>query len=255
MAPGEMDFCTVTLRLYAELRDPPSGGEEARERTLRLARGATVSECLDALALSRERVDLILVNGASAGFSKTLSEGDRLTLYPVFESFDISPIQRLRGRPLRRPRFVLDVHLGKLAHLLRMLGFDALYWNDAGDERLLAASLNEGRILLSKDRALLSHPSLERGHRILSSDPAEQLRAAVDRFDLRRLCDPFTRCMLCNTPLREAPKWEVIHRLPPKVREAYDVFKECPACGRIYWNGSHVERMTAYIGRLFGEAA
>ena len=82
--------------------------------------------------------DIVLVNGESVDFAHHLNDGDRVSIYPVFESLDVSPLVRLRPAPLRRTKFVLDVHLGKLARWLRLLGFDTLYCNDYQDAEIVA---------------------------------------------------------------------------------------------------------------------
>ena len=86
-----------------------------------------------------------------------------MSVYPVFEALDVTPILRLRPRPLREPRFVLDVHLGRLARLLRLLGFDSLWRNDITDDELVAISVGEKRLLLTRDRGLLKRAKVTRG--------------------------------------------------------------------------------------------
>ncbi len=86
---------------------------------------------------------MILTNGKFVGFDYLLGEGDEVSVYPVFESLDISPIVRLRPQPLRKTKFILDVHLGKLSKLLRMLGFDSVYQNNLSDPEIVDIALKE----------------------------------------------------------------------------------------------------------------
>jgi uncharacterized protein with PIN domain len=197
-------------------------------------------------------VDLILVNGRSVGFEHQVRDGDRISVYPIFESFDISPVQQVRERPLRAPRFVLDVHLGKLASYLRLLGFDVLYSPAYNDDELMSISLNEQRTLLSKDRQLIQHPSLTHAYLVRQNLPREQAVEVVERFDLYSLIHPFIRCLTCNTLLRRADKDDVAGRLPPRVREAFNEFYLCTFCDRVYWKGSHYEGMKAWIASVRG---
>ena len=88
-------------------------------------------------------IDLILVDGESVGFNYQLRGGERVSVYPVFESLDITPLVHLRSKPLRKTRFVVDVHLGKLAHKLRLLGFDTLFRNDFNNSEIVELSLQE----------------------------------------------------------------------------------------------------------------
>jgi uncharacterized protein with PIN domain len=173
-----------------------------------------------------------------------------VAVYPVFEALDVTSELRLRPEPLRNPRFVLDVHLGKLAAYLRMLGFDTAYRNCASDPQLVATSVEEHRILLTRDRGLLKHSALTHGYWLRQTDSRRQAAEVIERFDLRRALRPFTRCMACDTPLRPASKAEVRNRLPPRTAELYNEFQDCPGCGRVYWKGSHHRRMQQWIEEL-----
>ncbi len=148
------------------------------------------------------------------------------------------------------PRFILDNHLGRLTAHLRMLGLDALYRNDFQDDELIARALEEGRILLSRDRRLLMHKSLRQGCLLHSTDPEEQLRQVIERYHLLRWVRPFQRCMRCNHPLEPVAKEAILDRLLPLTRLYYDEFSHCPACDQIYWKGSHYERMERFIQEL-----
>ncbi len=241
---------SVHVRCYAELNDGLPAWVHQRAFPYEAPEGNTVGDLTQALGLSAEVVDLVLVNGASVGWNHVLNDGDRVSLYPVFETFDISSVTRLRTEPLRQPRFVVDVHLGKLAHHLRMVGFDTAYNNRAHDADLVKLATTEARTLLSKDRELLQNESLPRRYRVHANDPRLQLIEVLRRFDLFDCLHPFTRCIECNTPLLQIAKAEILHRLPPKVQEVYNEFQLCPLCDRIYWKGSHYERMREFIERV-----
>lgn len=148
-------------------------------------------------------------------------------MYPVFESLDISPVSRVRPEPLRRPRFVLDGHLGRLAAYLRLLGFDAFYERNLPDEVLARISSKERRILLTRDRGLLKRSQVTHGYLVRETEPRRQLAEVLDRFDLWRAARPFSRCLRCNGELVAAAKEEVADRLPPKVRGRCREFSRC----------------------------
>jgi uncharacterized protein with PIN domain len=205
---------------------------------------------IETLGVPHPEVDLILVNGESVDFAYRVQDGDRISVYPVFESFDISSLVRVRPRPLRDTRFVLDVHLGTLAGDLRMLGFDARYRNDAHDPELAEISQRESRILLTRDRGLLMRSAVTHGYLLRETDPQRQLAEVVRRFDLAEGFRPFTRCMRCNGLLDPIAKEAIQDRLLPKTRRYYDTFAICRACGRIYWPGSHYENMRQRLERL-----
>jgi uncharacterized protein with PIN domain len=171
----------------------------------------------------------------------------------VFEAVDVAPLVQLRERPLRDPRFVLDTHLGKLARLLRLVGFDVLYRNDFEDTEIVDLSVDQRRIVLTRDRGILKHRRLTHGYCVRSSQPMEQVREVVARFDLSGHLAPFTRCTICNGAIRVVPKSEVEHRLPPRTRQDQDEFRYCAGCDRVYWKGSHYTRLRALVQRLFPE--
>ncbi len=231
------------FRCYAELNDFLPAERRFVEFPYRFLDIATIKDRIESFGVPHTEVDLILVNGEPVDFSCRVRDGDRVSVYPVFESFDIAPLARLRPEPLRHPRFVLDTHLGKLAAYLRMMGFDALYRSCFTDDELARISLEERRILLTRDVGLLKRGSVTHAYFVRETDSRRQLAEVVRRFDLTRLAKPFTRCMRCNASLEDAPKAEILDRLPPHAAAAYDEFRRCPECGRVYWQGSHWDRM------------
>jgi uncharacterized protein with PIN domain len=202
---------------------------------------------IESLGVPHTEVDLILANGQSVDFAYRVQQGDRISVYPEFQSIDMPPYARLRPLPLPESRFVADTHLGRLAANLRMLGFDTLYRNDYVDEDLARISANENRILLTRDRGLLMRAVVMRGCYLRSTKPAEQLVELLQRFDLARAIKPFLRCMRCNEVLRPIPKGTIHGRLLPHTRQHFSEFYNCPQCGRIYWKGSHYQRMRRFI--------
>jgi uncharacterized protein with PIN domain len=235
------------FRFYAELNDllPPERRMVSFEYTFEGRQ--TVKHLIESLGVPHTEVDLVLVNGRSAGFAELVEDGDLVSVYPVFEAFDIACISRVRPRPLRESRFVLDAHLGRLAAYLRMLGFDTLYRNDFHDEELARISAGEHRILLTRDRGLLKRSAVTHGYCVREASARRQLAEVVSRFDLAGSAVPFTRCMVCNAPLRSVAKEDVAQRMPPVSRAYCDGVRECTSCGRLFWNGSHYRRMVAMI--------
>lgn len=243
----------ILFRFYAELNEHLSPERRQHDFTHAVAEGTTVGEAITTLGIPENQIELLLVNGESAGVSHVLKEGDRVSVYPVFDAMDVGSVTKMEARPARRTRFVLDVHLGKLAHHLRMLGFDAAYRNNFTPAEMVRIASAEDRILLSKSKGLVEHPSLTASYRVQSSDPREQLLEVLRRFDLVSLVNPFTRCLHCNAPVDPIPKSDVLDLLPEKSRATYNEFTTCPSCGRVYWKGSHVERMRKYMEEVLGE--
>jgi len=234
---------TATFRFYEELNDFLAPARRRQEFTVPCAQAATSKHMIEALGVPHTEVEMILVNGESVDFSRQLQDGDRVEVYPRFEALEVTPLLRVREHPLRTPRFVADAHLGGLAHMLRMLGFDTLYDNHYLDDAIVAIGEQDGRIVLTRDRELLKRRAVTHGCYVHALKSEDQLREIVERLDLARSAKPFTLCLHCNAPLRPVDKADVIDRLPPKVRELYEHFSTCDACGRVYWEGSHWRNM------------
>jgi uncharacterized protein with PIN domain len=240
----------VDVRAYAELNEflePESRGVTVR-RPFRSHQ--TVKDVLEAMGIPHTEVDLILVNGDPEGFSHRPAVGDRIAAYPMFEALDIGSTARLRPTPLRDPRFVVDVNLGRLARLLRVLGFDVWSSSDADDQTLTDISLDEQRILLTRDRGLLKRRAITHGLFVHSEQPEEQTLEVIRRLDLGQRLAPLTRCLRCSGTLATVTKDEVIDRLEPLTRRYYDEFSRCTECGRVYWPGSHYARLISLVERL-----
>lgn len=183
------------------------------------------------------------LNGQPGALDHMVQEGDRIQVKsPTPGEFDFSGNTAI-------PRFVLDAHLGRLAAYLRMLGVDCLYRNDFTDPELVHISVDESRILLTRDRRLLMHKAIRQGCLVRSLDPTEQFSQIIQRYALKSRDRLFNRCLLCNHELRAVSKTEVVDRLEPLTRMYFDEFHICPQCRQIYWKGSHYSRMLQLIER------
>ena len=254
-APRPRAAAQATFRFYEELNDFLSLERRGREFTVPCARAATTKHMIEALGVPHTEVELIFVNGESVGFDRLLADGDRVAVYPTFEAFDVTPLLCLRAQPLRSTRFVADAHLGGLAHLLRMLGFDTLYDNAFADHEIERLALHEQRIVLSRDRELLKRSGITHGLYVRSLRSPDQLREVVQRLQLARGARPFTRCLHCNAMLAAIDKAAVLPRLPPRVAATFEHFSACTGCERVFWEGSHWRRMRALMADVLGDAA
>ena len=243
----------ASFRFYAELNDflPTERRQVSFDHAFE--NRASVKDMIEALGAPHTEIELILANGQPVDFSYIVRDGDRISVYPVFESIDVMPVVRLRPAPLRDPRFVLDVHLGKLSGYLRLLGFDTLYRNDYDDVQLARLSFDEHRILLTRDRGLLKRSMVTHGYCVREADPQRQAIEVLRRFDLRRLIAPFSRCIRCNGLLQRADKNALGDKLPAHTREYYGEFQICSQCSNIYWKGSHYQRLVNLIELVAGE--
>ncbi|MFO7780684.1 MAG: Mut7-C RNAse domain-containing protein [Spirochaetia bacterium] len=240
------------IRLYEELNRFTSRGEESEDREYRteFIGNPGVKDLIESLGVPHTEVDMILVDGESVGFDYRVQDGDRIAVYPVFESFDVGEVSRVRATPLREPRFILDVHLGKLARLLRMLGFDTLYDNSWDDPEIVERGLAANRIILTRDAGILKRREVTHGYLVRSDCPLEQAAEVLRRFDLSGRIEPFRRCMACNGLIEPVSREEVEDDLLPGTRQNYDEFYRCSSCGRVYWRGSHYQAMCEKIETL-----
>lgn len=236
----------ITIRFHAELNDflPP----ERRDTSFahRFNEAGSIKDLIESLGVPHPEVDVILINGESVDFRYLVRDSDAVDVHP--QPLPATPDAiRLRPPLPDPPRFVLDTHLGRLAAYLRMLGFDALYRNDYDDSALARISAEQGRVLLTCDRGLLMRRQVALGYYVRERQPHRQVSELVTRLRLRDALRPFTRCMSCNGPLLPVSKEAVIEHLPPRVRARHDDFVRCGNCGKIYWEGSHYERMRRLI--------
>jgi len=240
----------VTFRFYEELNDFLAPDQRGCEFTCTCARAATTKHMIESLGVPHTEVELLLVNGESVGFDRLLGDGDRVAVYPKFEALDIVPLLRVRERPLRVMRFIADAHLGGLARLLRMIGFDTLHDSHYVDDEIERISRTECRIVLTRDRDLLKRRGITHGCYVHAVRSAGQLSEIVDRLDLARSSRPFTLCLHCNAPLRSIDKAQVAPVLPPTILAHHDRFSTCDVCHRIFWEGSHWRRMRSMLDGL-----
>lgn len=249
-----MDEIEVELRFYEELNDFLA--RERRKKSFRHRfRGVrSVKDLIESLGVPHTEIDVILVDGESVGFEHRLTGGERVAVYPTFERFDVSSLTRLRPEPLRETKFIADVHLGKLARYLRLLGLDTAYERELDDAGIAHRAEAEHRIVLTRDRGLLKRNAVTHGHAVRSMDPDAQLLEIVDAFDLRGRTAPFSRCLKCNGRVRPVSRELVLHRLPKYTRLAYDRFHRCDDCDAVYWAGAHFERLRALIDSVTSES-
>lgn len=170
----------VSLRFYEELNDylPRARCKITYQTTV--PGDATVGDLIQTEGVPLAEVDLVLVNGESVDFARPVEAGDRIAVFPVFESFDISPLARVPGRPLRRLRFAVDEQLAELAQALIRQGFDVILSKD--DDALLRVA-REGRVVLTDDPALLQSQEMTRIYLVRATTPQEQLPEVLRRFD------------------------------------------------------------------------
>ena len=234
----------IRLRFHGDLPFFLTAKAPTVER--QLSEKTSIKDVIEACGVPHTEVDLILIDGQPADFSRAIASSADVDVHPIDSNrVTLFPENRLQVRNIRA--FVADGHLGKLVRDLRLLGIDVVYDRDAEDRQLLDISTSEDRALLTRDRRLLMHSILRHGYYLRSQDPLEQTLEVLRRFDLVTSLAPFSRCLRCNAPLEAVEKHAVIERLEPLTKLYYERFRKCPGCGQIYWSGSHFDKLRARI--------
>lgn len=239
----------IEIRFYAELNDFLPEDRRQRAFTHNFHGNPSVKDTIEAIGVPHTEVDVILVDDKSVDFAHLLKGGERVAVYPVFERYDVSPVTRLRPKPLRVSRFVADVHLGSLARNLRLLGFDTIYDKHLGDETIIEIARDETRIILTRDKGILKNGRVTHGYWVRNTDPLRQVEEVIRAIDLSNAIEPYSRCMECNGELEPVRRTEVARAVPLQVFLVYRDFKRCKGCARIYWKGSHLKRLDRIIER------
>ena len=244
----------IIIRFHDQLNEflPAQLNEKAFEVEFKKAR--SVKDLIESIGIPHTELDVIISNEKSVDLDYQVQPGDRIEVYPL----SISPVFTLpdhavvhcQPEPLSEHRFVLDVHLGKLAKYLRMLGFDTLYRNDYDDPVMADISAGERRILLTCDRMLLMRKQIIHGYYVRSRQPQQQLLEILSRYKLYDQIKPFSRCIHCNGRTYPVNKRSIETCLRAKTKKYYNDFYQCDSCNKIYWKGSHYQEMKKRIDRF-----
>jgi len=188
----------ATFRFYAELIDLLPKDKRKRNHEIDVRGNPSVGDVIADFRIAHTMVDLVLANDRPVDFQCPVRDGDRISVYPVFECLNITEITRLRKIPLRKPAFIADKGLEKLVRYLRLLGLDVLFDETAGREELITISRRERRIILTKSAPLLKTKGVTHGLLVPAETPIDQVRHVIDFLDIADRVRPFTRCLYCN---------------------------------------------------------
>ncbi len=233
------------FRFYAELNDFLAPWRRWRDSACECAPHASVKHMVEALGVPHTEVGLVLCNGQPCSLAhRPLADGDRLSVYP--------PMPRLQVPAAgdASPRLAADAHLGRLARHLRFAGYDTLWHEHGSDAELAALARDQGRIVLTRDRALLMHRDVVRGCYLRPTEPWDQMAELARRLPLDLRARRPARCLVCNAMPVEVDRQAVLAELPPRTRQSFDRFWRCPGCARVFWRGSHWQRMHAQLQAL-----
>ncbi len=229
-----------------------------RRRVLRgegvvdMERTGPVKDLIESVGIPHTEVGAILVAQRRADFRTVPARGDRVAVFAPQVPMDVTRSDPLRSLPLEAPRFLVDVNVERLGRLLRLAGFDTAPSRDEPDRRLADRAVREGRIVLTRDRLLLMRGVLMWGRLVRAHRPWDQLEEVVRFFGLVRAMKPFSRCPVCNMVLEDVSADQVWHLLEPLTQRYYRHFRRCPACGKVYWAGSHHARAMSRLDRIRG---
>jgi uncharacterized protein len=202
-----------------------------------------IKDSIEAIGVPHTEVALIVANSLQVDFIYKLQNGDVVEVHPYSGNL-------AHTNSLPSPRFILDVHLGKLTKALRLLGFDCFYKNDYNDRTIVAKAISESRIVLTRDIGLLKHKELQWGYWLRSQHVEPQTKEVLKRFNLSTLIKPFTICLQCNSKIIAVDKYNIIDNLPPKTIEYFQEFYQCSHCNKVYWKGSHYTNMMKFVKQL-----
>jgi uncharacterized protein with PIN domain len=215
----------------------------------------SVKDAIESLGVPHPEIYCILVNGQDVDFSYGMQDGDRVDVYPISAASKINSVIQLQPPIPETPRFILDVHLGKLASSLRLLGFDALYRNDYEDAQIARISAAESRVVLTRDLGVLMRSLVTLGYYVRDTKPQHQIIEILRRFQLGNKVKPFHRCIRCNGTLNQVDKQLIIDRLPQETKRQIDRYYRCSNCEQIYWKGAHFQRMQEFVGKAIAHSA
>lgn len=239
------------IRFYGDLVDLVAGIDPDQRMIERsLSEPTSVKDLIEGCGVPHTEVDFILVDDEPVDFSYKVTGNERISVYPFFNSLEMSKSERLQVSKPNELLFLVDVNLGKLAKHLRLAGFDTAYRNDATDSELIKQMQEKNRILLTRDRKLLMRNAVKIGYLPRSDNPTQQLEEVFKRFDLFDETQPYTRCVNCNGVLECVSKESVMDQLEPLTKKYFEEFSQCTVCGQVYWKGSHRNRLDSTIERL-----
>jgi hypothetical protein len=237
----------ATFRFYGNLNDFLLRSRRGVWIPYRFNDFPSVKDAIEAIGIPHVEVDVIRINQKPVSFSHQVFPDDRVEVYPLISGqhtvASLTPA-------VSHFRFVLDVHLGKLARELRLLGFDTFYENDLSDKTIVEISVKDERIILTRDIALLKHKVVQLGYWLRSQDPEVQLKEVFDRYNLYHQVKPFVRCLACNGMIFPAAKDAVSNLVPSGTLHYFKDFYQCNLCQKVYWKGSHYEKLERLVSRF-----
>jgi uncharacterized protein len=237
----------IYIRLFADLNFFVPEKLKQRNIQLPIFGNPSIKDVVESIGVPHTEIEMILVNSNPADLSYQVKEQDQVSVYPKFFQLEAIDDDKDNSSVPKYLKFILDVHLGKLASMLRMLGFDCYYRNDLDDDEIIEIACKEERIILTRDLGILKNGKVKHGYFPRSQDPKLQLREIFDRYRLKDKIKPLTRCMTCNGEISLVKKSEIGEEIGEKTELYYQEFYLCKNCKKTYWKGSHYIKMMEFI--------
>jgi len=206
--------------------------------TRRLSESTSVKDAVEALGIPHCEIDMIEMENQPVSFNYLVQNGDQILVHPA------------QPRPLTGTGFICDQHLGKLARMLRTLGFDTSYNTDWLEPELARRSTAQNRTILTGNRALLKRRTITCGQLIRCQSIDQQVVEVLTRFELLNQVKLFGRCSLCNGLVKKVAKQEIATRIPPRTALWLNTYYICNDCSQLYWEGTHVLALRRRIAAI-----
>lgn len=207
----------------------------------------SVKDLIEAFNIPHTEVDVILVNRRSVNFDYLIKNGDKIEVFPDRALCSTKKIIPLKSLVKAKPKFIVDVHLGKLVREMRKLGLDVIYNNQFCDEEIVEISNKERRIILTRDIGLLKRKSVKHGLYLLNEKTDQQLKEIFQNIKKNISVNPLSICLECGTKLKRMSKKKALEQLNHLWFEKDTIFYHCGRCNKIFWQGSHYKRMIRAI--------
>lgn len=238
------------FKLYGYLPDLVSRALLNNVLVYRFKDSPSIKDGIEACGIPHTEIEIVLVDGGRVDFTHRLTHNAVFELFPpgIFEGSPWSS-HLLQQEPCLNS-FILDVHLGKLARKLRLLGFDSVYRNDFEDPEIVKRGVEEGRVILTRDRGILKCSAVTSGLLIRYSNDLDQTHQVLSRYNLWSQISLYKRCVVCNGLMAEVSKESILDNLLPQTRLHCHQFWRCSLCGKIYWRGAHSTKIEHWLEEL-----
>jgi hypothetical protein len=238
------------LRIYGELNDFLNKKDRNHPIRHTYKGSPSVKDLIESLGIPHCEIALILMDEKPVQFDSKLQGSHYIAVYPYTPLLSLKTDSPVMVRIPSPPTFILDVHLGKLARWLRFIGMDTLHYNQLEDARIASIAENQDRVVLSRDLKLLMRKKIKRGRYIRNCQIDQQMIDVMRYFNLKHHLRPFTRCSSCNASLKQVDKRELKNIPDKKILARFDAFFQCTGCQKIYWKGSHHNKIDQRIQHL-----